>query len=307
MSEFGFQGFPDLSTIRKFTTPEDRKIGSAVMKAHQKHPVGFETIDEHLLRDYKKPKDFESYAYVSQLLQARGIKGAIEAHRRAKPYCMGTMFWQLNDCWPVVSWSARDYFGKKKALFHALPDLYDLLLLSPVIEDGRIKVFISSDDWRPHGGVMTVKLVDFHGNMYSDEGFKIEIPGNTSYVYYDTLQSALLGKLNPADLFLIVTYRGHMSGVTAKNIFYFTAPKDLNLPTPVISKTVDASSDGYTVKLSSDKLVKNLFLSTTLPGDFSENYFDLLPGETRKVQFRTTKKDPKIADKIVVKSLVDSY
>ena len=307
MSEFGFQGFPDLTTIKKFTTPEDRVLGSPVMKAHQKHPVGFETIDEHLLKDFRKPKDFDSYVYVSQLLQARGIKGAIEAHRRAKPYCMGSLFWQLNDCWPVVSWSARDYLGKKKALFHALPDLYDLLLMSPVVEDGHVKVYISSDDWRPHGGVMTVKLVDFHGNMYSDEGFKIEIPGNTSLVYYDTLQSALLGKLNPNEVFLLVTYRGYMSGVSAKNIFYFTPPKDLNLPVPEIKKSVKANGFGYTVTVSSDKLVKNLYLSTTLPGDFSENYFDLLPGESREIQFSTTRKDPNFADKITIKSLIDTY
>jgi len=121
MSEYGFQGFPDYSTIRKFTAPEDRSLTSGVMKTHQKHPTGFETIDEYLLRDYKKPKNFESYAYVSQLLQARGMISAIEAHRRAKPRCMGTMYWQLNDCWPVVSWSSRDYYGKKRRFIMRFP------------------------------------------------------------------------------------------------------------------------------------------------------------------------------------------
>jgi beta-mannosidase len=133
MSEYGLQSFPDYSTILKFTSPADRVLGSAVMKAHQKHPTGYETIDEYLLRDFRKPKDFESYAYVSQLWQSRSIIKAIEAHRRAKPTCMGTLYWQLNDCWPVVSWSSRDYFGKKKALMYALPAAYDLVLVSPVV------------------------------------------------------------------------------------------------------------------------------------------------------------------------------
>lgn len=307
MSEYGFQSFPDIATIRSFTRPEDRKQGSAVMNAHQKHARGYEIIDTHLMRDYKKPKDFESYAYVSQLLQARGIISAIEAHRRHQPYCMGTLFWQLNDCWPVVSWSARDSRGIKKALFHHLPEAYDLLLISPVVEDGRVKVFIANDDWRPHGGVMTIKLIDFEGNMYSDEGFNVEIPGNSSYVYYDTLQTALLRNMDTARVFLLATYKGHMSGVQIRNLLYFTSPRHLNLPLPAIAKTVTSHPDGYKITLFSEKLVKNLWLSTNFDGDFSVNYFDLLPNESREVIFKTTKRDPKFSDKIVIRSLVDSY
>jgi beta-mannosidase len=307
MSEYGFQGFPDISTIRRFTKPADRVLGSPVMKAHQKHPTGFELIDDQLLREYRKPRDFESYVYVSQLLQARGIIGAIEAHRRHQPYCMGTLFWQLNDCWPGISWSARDKFGKKKALFHALPQAYDLLLLSPVVEDGRIKVFLSNDDWRAHGGVFTVKLIDFDGNLYSDEGFRIEAPGNSSYVYYDTLQNALLGDLDPAKVFLLVTYRGHMSGVDAKNLYYFVSPKDLKLPAPKIEKSLTPSQMGYTLTISSETLVKNVWLSSNTEGQFTQNYFDLLPNEKKRIEFITKVRDPKMLEKIMIKSLVDSY
>ena len=307
MSEYGFQGFPDLSTIRKFTSPEDRVLGSAVMKGHQKHPTGYETIDEYLLRDYKKPKDFESYAYVSQLLQAEGMKTAIEAHRRAKPYCMGTMYWQLNDSWPVVSWSSRDYYGKKKALQYALPDVFSNILISPVLEDGHVRVYISSDEYLPIVGIMTVKLMDFEGNMYADEGFSIEIPGNTSLVYYDTLQANYLGKLKPEEVLCLVTFNGGMYGGKHKRLLYFVPPKDLSLPVPVISKRVTPSKDGYTIEISSDKLARNVFITTTIKGDFSNNYFDLLPGESVEVQFKTSKKVARMEDQIVVKSLVDSY
>ena len=307
MSEFGFQAFPDLSTINKFTKPEDRNLGSPVMKAHQKHPVGYETIDEHLLRDYRKPKDFSSYVYVSQLLQSEGIVGAIEAHRRAKPRCMGTMFWQLNDCWPVVSWSARDCFGKKKALFYALPAAYNQLLVSPVIEDGRVKIYISSDDPLPQTGVVSVNLTDFNGVVKMDKHFTVEVPGNSSLICFDTVQSNLLDKVNPAEVLLRVTYTNSQTGSETKHILYFVPPKDLNLPVPLISKTIKPSPKGYTIRLSSDKLVKNLFLSSSVAGDFSDNYFDLIPGETVEVEFMTRKKDANISEKIMVKSLVDSY
>ena len=308
MSEYGFQGFPDYSTIKKFTSPADRTLRSPVMKAHQKHPTGYETIDEYLLRDYRKPKNFESYGYVSQLLQAKGIVMAIEAQRRSRPYCMGTLYWQLNDCWPVVSWSSRDYYGKKKALHHALPSAYNNLLLSPVIENGHVKVYIISDEQNLRQAVMTVKLRDFAGNIHFTRDYRVEIRGNSSGVYFDTLQSSLLGNLNPNGLLLQVTLSGGDPGMSpSRNILYFVSPKDLDLPVPSVEKKVTEIPGGYSIRLSCNKLAKNLYLSTAVKGDFSDNYFDLLPGEPVDVKFTTTKKNPKMADVIIVKSLIDTY
>ncbi len=310
MSEYGFQGFPDLTTISKFTTPGDRHLGSSVMKTHQKHPAGYEIIDEFMLRDYKKPKDFESYAYVSQLLQARGIGMAIEAQRRAKPWCMGTLYWQLNDCWPVVSWSSRDYYGKKKALQYRLPHLYAKTLLSPVIENGHVKVYVTTDDLSPIKANMSVKLLDFSGRTYTNRTCLVEIPANGSKICFDTLVSALVGKLNPAELVFAVTMEGeniHGENVKAENLLYFVSPKDLLLPVPSISRKIRETPTGYTVLLSSDKLVKNLFLSANLKGSFSDNYFDLLPGVPVEIQFTTTKKSLEIDKLITLKSLVDTY
>jgi beta-mannosidase len=220
---------------------------------------------------------------------------------------MGTMYWQLNDSWPVVSWSSRDYYGKKKALQYALPDVFSNILISPVLEDGHVRVYISSDEYLPIVGIMTVKLMDFEGNMYADEGFSIEIPGNTSLVYYDTLQANYLGKLKPEEVLCLVTFNGGMYGGKHKRLLYFVPPKDLSLPVPVISKRVTPSKDGYTIETSSDKLARNVFITTTIKGDFSNNYFDLLPGESVEVQFKTSKKVARMEDQIVVKSLVDSY
>ena len=310
MSEYGFQGFPDLTTISKFTTPGDRHLGSSVMKTHQKHPTGYEIIDEFMLRDFKKPKDFESYAYVSQLLQARGIGMAIEAQRRAKPWCMGTLYWQLNDCWPVVSWSSRDYYGKKKALQYRLPHLYAKTLVSPVIENGHVKVYVTTDDLSPIKANMSVKLLDFSGRTYTNRTCLVEIPANGSKICFDTLVSALVGKLNPAELVFAVTMEGeniHGENVKAENLLYFVSPKDLLLPVPSISRKIRETPTGYTVLLSSDKLVKNLFLSANLKGSFSDNYFDLLPGVPVEIQFSTTKKSLEIDKLITLKSLVDTY
>jgi len=307
MSEYGFQGFPDLTTIRNFTSPEDRVLGSDVMKVHQKNPVGYETIDEYLLRDYKKPKDFESYAYVSQLLQARGITSAIEAHRRAAPRCMGTLYWQLNDCWPVVSWSSRDYFGKKKALHYAIPAAFSNILVSSVMEDGHVRVYISSDEHEVVKGKLTVKLIDFNGITRTTKTFNVSLAGNTAAICFDTVQSKMLGKLDPAQWVFQAIFQRDGNGIQQKSLLYFVPPKDLQLQVPVITKKVTETPTGCTIELSSDKLAKNICISPLVKGDLSDNYFDLLPGESVQVKFTTPRKFQKMADLILVKSLIDTY
>ena len=118
MSEYGFQSFPELKTIRSFARWDDLALESPVMLSHQKNPRGNQLIREYMLRDYEQPKDFASFLYVSQVLQAEGIKVGAEALRRARPRTMGSLYWQLDDCWPVASWSSIDYFGRWKALHY---------------------------------------------------------------------------------------------------------------------------------------------------------------------------------------------
>ena len=171
-------------------------------------------------------------------------------------------------------------------------------------------MYISSDDLNLQKATMSVKLLDFSGNIHTDELFSVDIPGNTSLVYYDTLQTALIGNLNPGELALLVTLDGDSTlpdMVKEKNLLYFVSPKELQLPVPVISKKVKETPTGYAIVLSCDKLVKNLFLSTSVKGDFSDNYFDMLPGVPVEVQFNTPDKNPNMADLILVKSLIDTY
>ena len=104
MSEFGFQSFPEFSSVKKYTNPSDYDIYSDVMKSHQRSSIGNKTIEEYMQRDYNVPKSFDHFLYVSQLLQAEGISMGMEAQRRNRDICMGSLYWQLNDCWPVASW-----------------------------------------------------------------------------------------------------------------------------------------------------------------------------------------------------------
>lgn len=134
------------------------------MQVHQKHHVGNKTIQTYMDRWYPQPKDFESFIYVSQVMQAEGMADGIAAHRRSMPYSMGTLYWQFNDCWPVVSWSSRDYYGNWKALHYKVRKIYSNLYVSPFLEYDRLKVSLISDERTPVKGTLVLSLYDFREN-----------------------------------------------------------------------------------------------------------------------------------------------
>lgn len=128
MSEYGFQSYPDYSTLQRICPPDQLYIDSPTLRAHQKHPRGREIIDKAMRQYYgfdSHTLSLEDYCYVSQLLQAWGTGYGIFQHIKQQPHCMGTLYWQLNDCWPVASWSSIDYFGNWKALHYFVNDLYN--------------------------------------------------------------------------------------------------------------------------------------------------------------------------------------
>ena len=260
MSEYGFQGFPPMESIYKFTSPTDRELVSTVMKAHQKHPVGYETIDEYLLRDYKKPKDFESYDYVSQVLQAEGIKIAIEVHRRAKPYCMGTLYWQLNDCWPVVSLSSRDYNGNQKALHYYVKNEYATLLVSPIIQNGKLQIFVISDSLKDCNADLHLYLTDFRGQKSFDTLIQVTIKTNSSACFFETLISNLIQGKDPGRLVFTAQLTSGNRRLSQNNI-YFSPVKNLLLEKPFISKSIKKTQKGFLITLTTDRLAKNIYLS----------------------------------------------
>ena len=128
MSEYGFQSYPMMSSIRQFCPSDQLDVGSPTLRSHQKHGRGLEIIDKAMQRYYgfdSKSLNLEDFVYVSQLLQAWGVGYGIWQHIKQQPHCMGTLYWQLNDCWPVASWSSIDYYGNWKALHYRAQALFD--------------------------------------------------------------------------------------------------------------------------------------------------------------------------------------
>lgn len=293
MSEYGFQGMPNLETLQKVMNKEDLNFTSEAFKNHQKQPTGYETINEYMERDYVVPKDFEDYAYVSQLLQARGMKIAIEAHRRAKPYCMGTLYWQFNDCWPVTSWSSLDYYGNWKAFHYQAKRSFENLLFSVEEANDSYRIYIVNDDLNQYSGEFVIDLIDFKGTKLWNEKIIFIASENSSKMHFEISKKDFLA-FNLKQAVLSVSFPP-LEQIYTRHYFY--KPKDLLLTKPSIQiRTIDE----LTIEISSDVLAKDVFLSSENEMFFEDNYFDLLPNEKRVIKLS---KAPK---KIKVKSLFDT-
>lgn len=287
MTEYGFQAFPDLKTLDSCLSADDLNLASASLKNHQKHPRGMELIQAYMLRDYPVPDDFEQYIYISQLVQAYGIKTALEAHRRAKPDCMGTLYWQLNDCWPVISWSSVDYYNRWKALHYFAKKAYEDILISFEEENEKVKLYIVSDKLQNVTGNLAIKLLDVDGNKIWEETTAVNLPANSSEIYFEKTSDGF----NKSNQLLHAELKIE-DKVMAENFIYFSSSKNLDLPEATILHIVTKADAAYVIELRSDKLAKNVYLSTSHEGFFSDNYFDLMPGVPKKVQFLTNQEIP---------------
>lgn len=283
MSEYGFQGMPSIETFKSFCDSVDLNLDSPAVKNHQKHSTGYETIAKYMERDYVVPKDFKKFVYVSQLLQEKGMSTAIEAHRRAKPFCMGTLFWQLNDCWPVTSWSSIDFYNRPKAFYYSLKKLYDDILISVKKEDNEYKIFIVNDKFLSLDGKLILSVCDFSGKELFTKKTEVRIISNTSASYLSLSEEEIKGFDNEK-MYLRCRFINTDETIKRKSLYYFVSPKNLKLPIPKPEFSYQPVI--YGVKIKSDVLIKNIYLECK-DNSFTENYFDLEPGE--EIELRLTK------------------
>jgi len=307
MSEYGFQSFPEFKSIRQYAKPEDFDIYSDVMMSHQRSSIGNETIDYYLLGEYKKPKDFKSFLYVNQVLQAEGVNIAMEAHRRAMPYCMGTLYWQINDCWPVASWSSTDYYQRWKALQYFVKKAYAPILVSPFWNKDLLEVYVVSDKLQKIAGKLKIRMMDFDGKIVWSKLLNVEIPANSSSSYFHVNKSELVKNFDETKLLLDFELV-EKDQVIAKNRIYFLPTKELSLQKTDIRYTVDQIENGFELRLESDKLAKNVFLTLDeADGFFSDNFFDLLAHEPVIIRLDTPISKDSLVSKLSISSLVESF
>lgn len=289
MSEYGFQSFPEYASVRTYAEEQDLSLESEVMLAHQKHNRGNQLIKQYMDMYMEPPKDFTSFLNMSQVLQAEAIKTAIEAHRRNKPYCMGTLYWQLNDCWPVASWSSMDYFGRWKALQYAIKRSFQPLLLSIIAtEDEMIEVYLISDLRETITGQVMIELYDSEGHLLKAENREAEAGYERAELITALKRSEWLAGHEANDLVLRVTF---VSSSTEKpfeaceSLFYFVRLKDMKLRQPHIRVEEEAGAQANELILNTDVMARRVRLTVEIEGHFSDNDIDLIPGIERRITF----------------------
>ena len=240
MSEYGFQSFPEFETVKRYAIPEEFNIESKVMTAHQRSGIGNLRIKEYMGWYYQVPEDFEQFLYMSQVLQAKGIKAAIEAHRRARPYCMGSLYWQINDCWPVASWSSTDYYHNWKAVHYMVREAFAPVTLSIEQKQGIINIYAISDRERDFKSTLTITLTDFNGKTIEESSQPVTIKASTAEIVKTLIENKQINNENRNKLLMKVTLTNGNKTI-AQYIHYFEAPKNLQLEQPDI-KTVISSS-----------------------------------------------------------------
>ncbi len=302
MSEYGFQSFPEEKTVLTYAEEKDFALDSSVMLHHQKNGAGNHLIKTYMDMYYKEPKDFTSFLSLSHALQAKAIRSAIEAHRLHKPYCMGTLYWQMNDCWPVASWSSMDYYGRWKALQYDVRDRFKQTILIVDQGDHQLSFYAVSDELLDQAAELTIQALDFNGNMVMEKSLNVTIQKNTSIKIHQEKLTFLQGRLED---FVIFAQLKVGEKVIDSVEHLLVKPKDVACIDPQIE--VEYVENG--IELSCSHLAINVWLEADQDGFFSTNNFCLIPGKKKRVLFTESiiGNDDfakySLPDKVVVKSM----
>jgi beta-mannosidase len=311
VSEYGFQSFPEMKTIESFTTAEDRKdIFTPVMIAHQKNWGGNKIIQTYMSRYFGEPKDFASFLYASQVLQAEGIKTGTESFRRKRPETMGALFWQLNDCWPVASWSSIDYYGRWKALQYYAHRFYAPVLVSPHFDNGTLSLYIVSDRVGAQQGQLHLRIMDFTGKVIKETKEYVSIDPLASKIYQQITMTDLMN-LGHLDMSRLVGVADLSIGgkEVSSNLVFFVPSKQVDLPSASISTDIQPAGNGFDVTLKSPVLARAVYLSFgEADATYSDNYINLLPNEPATIHVSGDRLSlEELKRDVSVTSLVDAF
>lgn len=289
LSEFGFQSFPSVKTIEAFTLPEDRNIFSAVMENHQKNGAANGKILYYLSDYLKYPKDFASLVYASQILQAEAIKYGVEHFRRSRGRCMGTVYWQLNDCWPVASWSSIDYYGRWKALHYFAKRFFAPVLLSACEEGKSCELHITNETRTDCSGVIEWKLRNNRSEILLQGSKTASIPALSSLKAESLDFSPYLNsKEEMRSIYL--EYGFIMEGKpVSEGTVMFMKPKHFTFVDPEITVKVEETDRSFLIALRAKAYAKYVTLDLrNNDGRFDDNGFDLSAGREKVVAVSKT-------------------
>lgn len=307
MSEYGFQAFPEMKTIRTFASPEDYELESPVMNAHQKSTIGNALIKKTMSLYYPVPEKFEDLVYVGLVLQGHGMRRGMVAHRRNRPYCMGSLPWQLNDSWPVVSWSAIDYYGNWKAMQYHTRRAFAPVLVDAIREGDKLRFYVLSDRLQTEKVTLHLALTDFEGKVIRRHRVEGMLPVNAPEVFFEEDWQKAFEGCDTTASFIRMTLRGaDGKKVLSDEVFYPVYPKEQRLPRAEIACRKVKKGGVVELTLKSRVLARDVFVEVPLQGArFSDNFFDLLPGETKRITVSSADGSPLEDVSVVIHQLAD--
>lgn len=281
-SEFGLQSFPCMETIRTFTLPEDRNIFSYVMENHQKSKNGNRVINSYISQYFKFPKDFRALVYLSQMIQMEGIRYGVEHWRRNRNdrRCMGTLFWQVNDCWQVASWASIDCFGRWKGLQYGAKRFYEPVLVSACEEGTTVDLHISNETLNATEGMLSWQLFHVDKGLVKEGAVPCKVQRlHSERIVHLELEDVIRNREEARSYYLAYSYESE-GKITGEGTVMFVQAKHFRFIRPEI--TCEKIGE-RTWKLASNQFAK--FVEVNFGPDviLSDNYFDLVPGRPKYI------------------------
>ncbi|MBQ0167183.1 MAG: glycoside hydrolase family 2 protein [Treponema sp.] len=290
VSEFGYQSLPDFGETASFTDSSQWNITSPDMEFHQRSPGGNSIIFENFARYFRVPGTFQHTLYLSQVQQALAIQTAVTYWRSLKPVCWGSVIWQLDNLWPVASWSSLEYSGKWKLLHYSMRHFFAPVAAFLFKKNDTVFCYLLNDTASTVPVKLTVSYYDFAGNKAADSiTLETKLAPDSSTKACELPCYALPVKADSAFMYATLEWG---AGSRSESTLFLTEPKRCALQKAGISYEVAETADGFDITLSSEAPAFYTQLDAgTIPGVFSENFLTLLPGEKRTVHFAWEKRE----------------
>ena len=289
-SEFGFESLPDIKTIRTFAEKEDYDIHSPVFMAHQKCNSGNDKMLYYIASRFRLPERFEDLVYLSQVTQLECISDATEHWRRNKGRCNGSIYWQFNDCWGVCSWASMDYYGNYKALQYRARQFNAPVSVSIEDKDGKVKLYILNDKPKKQSLTLKCTIFDFEKGVLQEKSRDFEVDALENYECFTLYEKQLARHFDLTRIGVKAELYKNGKLINEKT-YLFKPEKELQLTKPEMSLKTEVNGDEIAITVKSDRFARLVRVESslsTLP--LSDNYFDLLPGESKTVTMKIDEK-----------------
>ncbi len=283
-SEYGFESLPSMKTIERFCPENERFLESKTVAHHQKCLGGNEKILHHIKEQYNLPADLERIVYASQITQASAIKYGVEHFRRIRGYCMGSVYWQLNDSWPVASWSSLDYYGTPKALHYFARRFYAPQLVSIFIENDKLAINAVNESLAPFDGKITLRIMK---NDFT-ELYKKELDVSLNPLSSHDVLEMELPALDVGEDYIFVTLTDKNGRVVSQNTELLTKPKHFKWKNPKIRVHAKECEGGVSLTLSAESLALNAQISfKDINPRLSDNFVTLSTEAPCEIEVKT--------------------